>query len=147
MEAIGPYHQLVNSGLDFGTLISENQEEEITSSFSSRKASVKKSNSINKAILSERILRERKRTDSTSSTHQLEESILGSSISLHDSVEADNILTISGAHTTGSSTAISSGMSNSSYNDSKAVSVKTIINCVSKFILQLTGNKLLLVFH
>ncbi|XP_045127905.1 ATP-binding cassette sub-family C member 4-like isoform X2 [Portunus trituberculatus] len=124
MEAIGPYHQLVNSGLDFGTLISENQEEEITSSFSSRKASVKKSNSINKAILSERILRERKRTDSTSSTHQLEESILGSSISLHDSVEADNILTISGAHTTGSSTAISSGMSNSSYNDSKAIEAK-----------------------
>ncbi|XP_063867034.1 ATP-binding cassette sub-family C member 4-like isoform X1 [Scylla paramamosain] len=119
MEAIGPYHQLVNSGLDFGTLISENTEE-ITSSFSSQRASVKKSNSINKAILSERILRERKRTDSTSSTHQLEESILGSSISLHDSVEADNILTISGAHTTGSSTAISSGMANSSYADAKA---------------------------
>ena len=93
----------------------------------------------NSAIINLHVL-----ADSTSSTHQLEESILGSSISLHDSVEADNILTISGAHTTGSTTAASSGMCNSSYAEAKAVSVKAIaevskiINCVSKFMLQLT---------
>ena len=63
---------------------------------------------------------------SSSSIHQLEDTFLGSSISLHDSVEADNILTISGAHTPGSSTALSSSINTSAYVSSKKVILKTI---------------------
>lgn len=59
--------------------------------------------------------------ESTSSTHQTEDSYLGSSVSLHDSVEADNILTISGAHTTGSSSALSNGNSTSNYTSPQKV--------------------------
>lgn len=72
--------------------------------------------------------------ESSSSTHMMEDTYMGSSISLHDSVEADNILTISGAHTTGSSTALSNSITTSAYVDSKMVSLK-IISQVSKFYI------------
>ncbi|KAG0716160.1 Multidrug resistance-associated protein 4 [Chionoecetes opilio] len=121
VQAIGPYNQLVNSGIDFGSLISENHEE-ITSSLSQESSSIK-SSSIKKTILNGRILHDRKRTESCSSAHQLEDCYQGSSISLHDSVEAENILTISGAHT-GSSSALSNSITSSPFVGSKLVEVK-----------------------
>ena len=56
MQALGSYYQLVSSGLDFGTLISENHEE-ITSS--------QEPSTLNKAILNEQILDEKKRSKYT----------------------------------------------------------------------------------
>ena len=61
MQALGPYHQLVNSGIDFGTLVSE-RNEEITST---QESSATKSSNITKTILNGRILRERKRSKCT----------------------------------------------------------------------------------
>ncbi|XP_050734387.1 ATP-binding cassette sub-family C member 4-like isoform X2 [Eriocheir sinensis] len=112
MQALGPYHQLVNSGIDFGTLISEGQEEVSTLT---QEPSGGKACKTSKAFMNGRILRERKRTESSSSAHQMEDSYLGSSVSIHDSVEADNILTISGAHTTGSSSTLTNSITTSNY--------------------------------
>lgn len=60
MQALGPYHQLVNMGVNFGTLISEDQEE--TTTFFSQEPGGAKACKISKAYMSGRILRERKRS-------------------------------------------------------------------------------------
>ncbi|KAK4317272.1 hypothetical protein Pmani_011632 [Petrolisthes manimaculis] len=100
MEAIGSYHQLVNSGMDFASMLSESQEEVKIPTVlrnTSRRGTV-----INGAIPKVKLLQELELSSSPPS--QFSGRVRNDSISsLHDSVEAENIMTISGAHTTNSS--------------------------------------------
>ncbi|KAK3863657.1 hypothetical protein Pcinc_030600 [Petrolisthes cinctipes] len=100
MEAIGSYHQLVNSGMDFASMLSESQEEVKIPTVlrnTSRGGTV-----INGAIPKVKLLQDLELASSPPS--QFSGRVRNDSISsLHDSVEAENIMTISGAHTTNSS--------------------------------------------
>ncbi|XP_069987945.1 ATP-binding cassette sub-family C member 4 isoform X1 [Penaeus vannamei] len=100
-EAIGNYRQLVNSGIDFASLLAEGHEEEKTTS-PSRQPSTKSAKK-NGFIPTGKFMQEAEKFGSSLSLTRRGRVRNDSVASVHDSVEADNILTISGAHLAGSS--------------------------------------------
>ncbi|KAK8736319.1 hypothetical protein OTU49_004939, partial [Cherax quadricarinatus] len=114
-EAIGGYHQLVNSGIDFASLLSDGDDEKVGSL--SREPSMRSTKKngvipngrhVQDGVGSSRSLQRKGRLNSESSVS-----------SFHDSVEVENILTISGANIAGSSLSLSDSIKESPNKNSK----------------------------
>ncbi|XP_042212324.1 ATP-binding cassette sub-family C member 4-like isoform X2 [Homarus americanus] len=117
-EAIGGYHQLANSGIDFASLMSEGQEDEKLSSPSREPStrSVKK----NGVIPNGRVFQDSDKFGSSWSLRRKGRLNSESSMcSLHDSVEVENVLTISGAHIAGSSLSLGDNVQDTTVNNKK----------------------------
>ncbi|XP_068230341.1 ATP-binding cassette sub-family C member 4-like isoform X1 [Palaemon carinicauda] len=99
-EAIGNYNQLVNSGIDFASLLSSGQDDETSSPSKQNNIKAEKKNGIVSS------LQESDKFDSSVSLHRrvrtlsnsINNTLSGSTSSLHDSLTKENILTISGVH-------------------------------------------------
>nr|XP_045582319.1 ATP-binding cassette sub-family C member 4-like isoform X3 [Procambarus clarkii] len=105
-EAIGGYHQLLNSGIDFASLLSESREDERTVT-PSRESSIRCSKK-NGVITNGGLVQDADKIGSPMSLQQKRRLDSESSVtSFHDHVEVENILTISGANIAGSSVSVS----------------------------------------
>ncbi|XP_066976379.1 ATP-binding cassette sub-family C member 4-like isoform X2 [Macrobrachium rosenbergii] len=99
-EAIGNYNQLVNSGIDFASLLSTGHDEETSSPAKQTSTRSEKKNGIVSS------LQESDKFDSSVSLHRrvrtlsnsINNTLSGSTSSLHDSLTTENIITISGVH-------------------------------------------------
>ncbi|XP_064120685.1 ATP-binding cassette sub-family C member 4-like [Macrobrachium nipponense] len=99
-EAIGNYNQLVNSGIDFASLLSTGHDEETSSPSKQASTRTEKKNGIVSS------LQESDKFDSSVSLHRrvrtlsnsINNTLSGSTSSLHDSLTTENIITISGVH-------------------------------------------------
>ncbi|XP_071552963.1 ATP-binding cassette sub-family C member 4-like isoform X4 [Panulirus ornatus] len=116
-EAIGGYHQLVNSGVDFASLLSEGLEDEKVSPLS--RASSIRSTKRNGVIPNGRIFQDGEKFGSSCSLQRKGQIHTDSSASLHDSVEAENILSISGVHIAGSSLSVSDSAHGTPFKNAK----------------------------
>ncbi|KAK7083945.1 Multidrug resistance-associated protein 4, partial [Halocaridina rubra] len=110
MEAIGSYHQLVNSGIDFASLLSTGQEEDTP--LPAKQTTAK--GGIRNGMIPKGSLEDSDKFDSPAPvtrrvrtlSNTLSNTLSGSTSSLHDSLTTENIISVSGIHITDSNTSL-----------------------------------------